>query len=87
MITEIGGLQEAQAAQYARDHMYKADVHYIAGLTPPRVTRWAMPEPSSPPSGSRPPRAEKVQLMRERGVTMVKLPSDFGTTVPKVLRR
>ena len=31
--------------------------------------------------------AEKVQLMRECGVTIVKLPSDFGTTVPKVLRR
>ena len=31
--------------------------------------------------------AEKVQLMRECGVTMVGLPSDFGTIVPKVLRR
>lgn len=31
--------------------------------------------------------AEKVQLMRECGVKIVKLPSDFGTTVPKVLRR
>ena len=36
MITEIGGLQKAQAAQYARDHMYKADVDYIAGLTAPK---------------------------------------------------
>ena len=31
--------------------------------------------------------AEKVEIMRECGVTIVKLPSDFGTVVPKVLRR
>lgn len=31
--------------------------------------------------------AEKVQILRDCGVTVVKLPSDFGTVVPKVLRR
>ena len=36
MIGEIGGLQEAQAAQYARDHIHKPVVGYIAGLTAPK---------------------------------------------------
>ena len=36
MIGEIRGLQEAQAAQYASDHMHKPVVGYIAGLTAPK---------------------------------------------------
>ena len=85
MIGEIGGLQEAQAAQYARDHMYKPVVGYIAGLTAPKGR--TMGHAGAIVSTVGESAAEKVQLMRECGVTMVKLPSDFGTTVPKVLRR
>ena len=85
MIGEIGGLQEAQAAQYARDHMHKPVVGYIAGLTAPKGR--TMGHAGAIVSTVGESAAEKVQLMRECGVTMVKLPSDFGTTVPKVLRR
>ena len=85
MIGEIGGLQEAQAAHYARDHMYKPVVGYIAGLTAPKGR--TMGHAGAIVSTVGESAAEKVQLMRECGVTMVGLPSDFGTTVPKVLRR
>ena len=85
MIGEIGGLQEAQAAQYARDHIHKPVVGYIAGLTAPKGR--TMGHAGAIVSTVGESAAEKVQLMRECGVTMVKLPSDFGTTVPKVLRR
>ena len=85
MIGEIGGLQEAQAAQYARDHVHKPVVGYIAGLTAPKGR--TMGHAGAIVSTVGESAAEKVQLMRECGVTMVKLPSDFGTTVPKVLRR
>ncbi len=85
MIGEIGGLQEAQAAQYARDHMHKPVVGYVAGLTAPRGR--TMGHAGAIVSTVGESAAEKVQLMRECGVTVVKLPSDFGATVPKVLRR
>ena len=85
MIGEIGGLQEAQAAQYARDHMHKPVVGYIAGLTAPKGR--TMGHAGAIVSTVGESAAEKVQLMRECGVTVVKLPSDFGTTIPKVLRR
>ena len=85
MIGEIGGLQEAQAAQYTRDHMHKPVVGYIAGLTAPKGR--TMGHAGAIVSTVGESAAEKVQLMRECGVTVVKLPSDFGTTIPKVLRR
>ena len=85
MIGEIGGLQEAQAAQYARDHMHKPVVGYIAGLTAPKGR--TMGHAGAIVSTVGESAAEKVQLLQECGVTMVKLPSQFGTTVPKVLRR
>ena len=85
MIGEIGGLQEAQAAQYARDHMHKPVVGYVAGLTAPKGR--TMGHAGAIVSTAGESAAEKVQLMRECGVKIVKLPSDFGTTVPKVLRR
>ena len=36
LIGEIGGPQEAEAAEYIRDHMTKPVVAYVAGLTAPR---------------------------------------------------
>ena len=85
MIGEIGGLQEAEAAVYARDHMHKPVVGYIAGLTAPKGR--TMGHAGAIVSTVGESAAEKVQIMRECGVTIVKLPSDFGTIVPKVLRR
>ncbi|MCY3851402.1 MAG: succinate--CoA ligase subunit alpha [Acidimicrobiaceae bacterium] len=85
MIGEIGGQQEAQAAIYAREHMHKPVVGYIAGLTAPKGR--TMGHAGAIVSTVGESAAEKVQIMRECGVTIVKLPSDFGKIVPKVLRR
>ena len=85
MIGEIGGLQEAQAAVYAREHMHKPVVGYIAGLTAPKGR--TMGHAGAIVSTVGESAAEKVEIMRDCGVTIVKLPSDFGTVVPKVLRR
>ena len=85
MIGEIGGLQEAEAAIYARDHMHKPVVGYIAGLTAPKGR--TMGHAGAIVSTVGESAAEKVRILRDCGVTIVKLPSDFGTIVPKVLRR
>ena len=85
MIGEIGGLQEAEAAVYARDHMHKPVVGYIAGLTAPKGR--TMGHAGAIVSTVGESAAEKVQILRDCGVTIVKLPSDFGSIVPKVLRR
>ena len=58
---------------------------YIAGLTAPKGR--TMGHAGAIVSTVGESAAEKVKLMRECGVKVVKLPSDFGTTVPKVLRR
>ncbi len=85
MIGEIGGLQEAEAARYARDHMHKPVVGYVAGLTAPKGRK--MGHAGAIVSTVGESAAEKVQVMRDCGLTIVKLPSEFGSTVPKVLRR
>ena len=85
MIGEIGGLQEAEAAAYARDHMHKPVVGYIAGLTAPKGR--TMGHAGAIVSTVGESAAEKVKILRDCGVTIVKLPSDCGKIVPKVLRR
>ena len=84
MIGEIGGPQEAEAARYARDHMHKPVVAYIAGLTAPKGRK--MGHAGAIVSTVGESATEKVQIMRECGVTVVDLPSQFGAIVPKVLR-
>ena len=47
MIGEIGGPQEAEAAEYAKEHVSKPVIAYIAGLTAPKVKEWDMLAQSS----------------------------------------
>ena len=44
MIGEIGGPQEAEAAEYAKNNVTKPVVAYIAGLTAPKEKEWDMLE-------------------------------------------
>lgn len=85
MIGEIGGSQEAQAARYARDHMHKPVVAYVAGRAAPPGRK--MGHAGAIVSTAGESAAEKVKIMRECDVTVVELPSQFGEVVPKVLRR
>ncbi len=65
--------------------MHKPVVAYIAGLTAPKGRK--MGHAGAIVSTVGESAAEKVQIMRECGVTVLKLPSEFGTVAPKVMRR
>ncbi len=83
MIGEIGGQQEIDAGMYARDHMTKPLVAYIAGLTAPEGRR--MGHAGAIISSAGESAAEKVALLKELGVTICPTPSAMGETVAKVL--
>lgn len=85
LIGEIGGPQEAAAAEFARDHMSKPVVAYIAGLTAPKGRR--MGHAGAIVSSVGESAEEKVQIMRNCGVDVVERPSEFGITVAKVLAK
>ena len=83
MIGEIGGPQEAEAAEFYRDNMKKPVIGYIAGLTAPKGKR--MGHAGAIISAFGESAAEKVEILQECGVTIVAKPSEFGTTVKSVL--
>ena len=83
MIGEIGGPQEAEAAEFFRDNMKKPVIGYIAGLTAPKGKR--MGHAGAIISAFGESAAEKVEILQECGVTVVSRPSEFGTTVKAVL--
>lgn len=85
MIGEIGGPQEAEAAEYIRDHVKKPVVAYVAGLTAPKGRR--MGHAGAIISAFGESASEKVEILREVGVTVAPSPSEIGSTVAEVLRQ
>jgi len=83
MIGEIGGPQEVEAGEYAHKHMSKPVVAYIAGLTAPKGRR--MGHAGAIISSSGESAAEKVEMLKDLGVTIAPTPSAMGETVAKVL--
>ena len=84
MIGEIGGPQEAEAAEYFKNHMTKPLVAYIAGLTAPKGRR--MGHAGAIVSGVGESAAEKVAILEAAGVAVAPNPSDMGSTMEKVLK-
>ncbi len=84
LIGEIGGPQEADAAEYFKNHMTKPLVAYIAGLTAPKGRR--MGHAGAIVSGKGESAAEKVELLRDAGVTVAPDPSELGSTMERVLQ-
>ena len=84
MIGEIGGPQEAEAAEYFKSHMTKPLVAYIAGLTAPKGRR--MGHAGAIISGVGESAAEKVEILEAAGVTIAPTPSDLGATMERVLK-
>jgi malate-CoA ligase subunit alpha len=83
MIGEIGGPQEAEAAAYARDHMTKPVIAYIAGLSAPKG-------PQDGPCGAiisafGESAQEKVEILSAAGITVAPTPSAMGETMARVL--
>ena len=83
MIGEIGGLQEVDAGLFAHDHMSKPVVAYIAGLTAPKGRR--MGHAGAIISASGESAAEKVEILKECGITIAPTPSELGSTMAALL--
>jgi malate-CoA ligase subunit alpha len=85
MIGEIGGPQEAAGAEYARDHMTKPVLAYIAGLTAPKGRTMGHAGAIVTTVGES--AAEKVEILREAGVGIILRPSEFGVEVEAALAK
>jgi malate-CoA ligase subunit alpha len=83
MIGEIGGPQEAEAAQFVKENMTKPVVGYVAGLTAPKGRR--MGHAGAIISAFGDTAAEKAEIMRSLGLTVAPSPAELGTTVAKAL--
>jgi len=83
MIGEIGGPQEIEAGIFAKAHMTKPLVAYIAGLTAPEGRR--MGHAGAIISSAGESAAEKVAVLKELGVTICPTPAAMGATVAEVL--
>ncbi len=83
MIGEIGGPQEAEAAQWAQEYMTKPVIGYVAGLTAPKGRR--MGHAGAIISAFGDTAAEKAEIMRSLGLTVAPSPSELGTTVRDAL--
>lgn len=85
MIGEIGGPQEAEAAEFIRDHVSKPVVAYIAGLTAPKGRR--MGHAGAIISAFGESANEKVEILRAAGVQIAPNPAELGTAVAEALGR
>jgi malate-CoA ligase subunit alpha len=83
IIGEIGGPQEAEAARFFRDHMQKPVIGYVAGLSAPKGRRMGHAGAIIRAFGES--AADKVEIMREAGITVAASPAELGTTVATVL--
>ena len=84
MIGEIGGPQEAEAAQFVKTNISKPVVAYIAGLTAPKGKRMGHAGAIVTAYGET--AAEKVEILEEAGITIAKNPSVIGDTIASVIK-
>jgi malate-CoA ligase subunit alpha len=84
MIGEIGGPQEAEAAEYIRDHMTKPVIAYVAGLSAPKGRK--MGHAGAIISAFGESASEKVEILREVGVAIAPTPAEIGATARSVLK-
>ncbi len=85
MIGEIGGPQEVEAGFFAKEHMSKPVVAYIAGLTAPEGRR--MGHAGAIISSAGESAAEKVAMLKELGVVICPTPAAMGATVAAVMAK
>ena len=84
MIGEIGGPQEVAAARWARDHMSKPIVGFVAGLSAPPGRR--MGHAGAIISGEEDTAKAKMDIMEELGMYVARNPAHIGETVMRALR-
>lgn len=85
MIGEIGGPQEAEAAEYIQNHMTKPVIAYIAGLTAPKGR--TMGHAGAIISAFGESASEKVEILTAAGVTVAENPSVIGETIARVMNQ
>jgi malate-CoA ligase subunit alpha len=84
MIGEIGGPQEAEAAEWIRKHMQKPVVGYVAGLTAPKGRR--MGHAGAIISAKGDSAAEKSEIMASFGLAVAPSAGELGASVAELLR-
>ena len=85
IIGEIGGPQEAEASAWIKENFSKPVIGFVAGLTAPKGRR--MGHAGAIISSTGDSAAEKTEIMKSYGLTVASNPSEFGSTVAKVLKR
>ena len=85
MIGEIGGPQEAEAAEWIKANMTKPVVGYVAGLTAPKGRR--MGHAGAIISAAGDSAAEKAEIMQSFGLAVSPSAGELGSTMAGVLSR
>ncbi|MEW9899175.1 succinate--CoA ligase subunit alpha [Chitinivorax sp. PXF-14] len=84
MIGEIGGTAEEEAAEYAKAHVTKPIVGYIAGVTAPKGKR--MGHAGAIISGGKGTAEEKFAAFEKAGIAYTRSPAELGSTMVKLLQ-
>ncbi len=83
LIGEIGGTAEEAACAWAKEHMKKPIVGFIAGSTAPPGRR--MGHAGAIISGGKGTAAAKFQAMEDAGIHIVRSPADMGKRIAEIL--